>query len=437
MLSSQKRIYEIRDPVHISIPFDYFERSIIDHPFVQRLRRIRQLGFAHLPFPGATHTRFAHSVGVMHLAGKAFDIIFRDYPFSNMHRHNQYRYCVRMAGLLHDIGHGPYSHSVEFAMPMVSTLPGMTGWGKDKQATHEDYTIAILTQTSLADLIEHQFDFSAEHVAALIDSSRTVSDDFFMDGGFNLRPLFSQMISSNLDMDRSDYLVRDSLYTGVKYGQVDVSWLHNHLSRTTDPDSNVCMAMDRRALYAFDHFLISRYHMFLMVYFHKRSTAMEVMLKDFIQSEDCTYQIPSDLDAYLYVDDADLNVHLRHSKVPIAKRIVEQDVFRVAFEQHGSPEEVDLDGREKAIKDAGIPVYSLTMHGTTFSKIKPGKSPIYVLGSALEGTYVEPLYALSSALDQARFIASISRLFVPSEYFDQAQQIMAKISTKAVQQSLL
>ena len=288
-----------------------------------------------------------------------------------MHRHNQYRYCVRMAALLHDIGHGPYSHSVEFAMPMVSTLPGMENVVKDTQATHEDYTIAILTQTSLAALIEHQFDFTAEHVAALIDSSRTVSDDFFMDGGFNLRPLFSQMISSNLDMDRSDYLVRDSLYTGVKYGQVDVSWLHNHLSRTTDPDNNVCMAMDRRALYAFDHFLISRYHMFLMVYFHKRSTAMEVMLKDFIQSEDCTYHIPSDLDAYLYVDDADLNVHLRHSKVPIAKSIVEQDVFRVAFEQHGAPEEVDLDGREKALKDAGIPVYSLTMHGSAFSKIKP------------------------------------------------------------------
>ena len=437
MQSPYEKIYEIRDPVHVSIPFDLLERKLIDHAFVQRLRRIRQLGFAHIPFPGATHTRFSHSIGVMHLSGAVFDIVFRDQPFANRRRYDQFRYCVRMAALLHDVGHGPYSHSVEFAMPLVSTLPGVNLDRRDRQATHEDYTIAIVTQTSIKDTIADNFEFTANHVASLIDPEIQIEDDFFVEQGFDLRPLFSQIISSNLDMDRSDYLVRDSLFTGVKYGMVDVSWLHNHLSRTTKYDNQVCLAMHRRALYAFDHFLISRYHMFLMVYFHKRSTAMEVMLKEYIQQGDCEYKIPHDLDAYLHVDDADLDVHLRSQNAPIAKKIVDFDIHKVAFERHGPPKEVDLFNREMALKEANIPVYSLTMHGSSFSKIKTGQSPIYVLGSAIEGTESEPLYSLSSAFEQAKFIASISRLFVPSEYIEPARELMDKMSTYPVQQSLL
>ena len=187
----------------------------------------------------------------MHLAGKAFDVIFRDHPFSSVKKYRQFRYCVRMAALLHDVGHGPYSHAVEFAMPMLNTLPGFEQADPNKQAMHEEYTIAILTQTSLAQVIASQFEFTAEHVAALVDSSRVIEDDFFIDKGFNLRPLFSQLISSNLDMDRSDYLVRDSLCTGVKYGQVDISWLHNHLSRATGFENEVCLALHRRASVCF------------------------------------------------------------------------------------------------------------------------------------------------------------------------------------------
>ena len=437
MHSPNDNIFEIRDPVHISIPFDIHERQVLDHPFVQRLRRIRQLGFAQYSFPGATHSRFSHSVGVMHLAGKAFDVIFRDRPFSTMKKYRQFRYCVRMAALLHDVGHGPYSHAVEFAMPQLNTLPGFEQADPTKQAMHEEYTIAILTQTSLAQVIESQFDFTAEHVAALVDSSRVIEDDFFMDKGCNLRPLFSQLISSNLDMDRSDYLVRDSLCTGVKYGQVDISWLHNHLSRAIGFEHEVCLALHRRALYAFDHFLISRYHMFLMVYFHKKSTALEVMLKEFVQHPDCEYQIPSDLDAYLYIDDADLDVHLRKSNIHIARRVVEQDIYKVAFESHGTPEEVDLYSREQILKEAGIPVYSSTMHGSSFSKLKATQEPIYVLKSAVEGKAVEPLYSMSAALGKSQFVASISRLFVPSEHFEHARTIMNKLSVQPVQQSLL
>ena len=174
-----------------------------------------------------------------------------------------------------------------------------------------------------------------------------------------------------------------------------------------------------------------------MVYFHKKSTALEVMLKEFVQHPDCEYQIPSDLDAYLYIDDADLDVHLRKSKIPVARRVVEQDIYKVAFESHGTPEEVDLYSREQILKEAGIPVYSSTMHGSSFSKLKATQEPIYVLKSAVEGKAVEPLDSMSAALGKSQFVASISRLFVPSEHFEQAREIMNKLSVQPVQQSLL
>ena len=106
---------EIRDPIHGAVAVDPAERSVVDHPFVQRLRGTRQLGFSHLPFPGATHTRYNHSLGVMHLAGRAYDACFRDKPFATREARRAYRHCVRLAALCHDLGHAPFSHAAEYS----------------------------------------------------------------------------------------------------------------------------------------------------------------------------------------------------------------------------------------------------------------------------------------------------------------------------------
>ena len=427
-------LYEIRDPIHISIPFDDSERAIIDHPFVQRLRRIRQLGFAQYPFPGATHTRFAHSVGAMHLSGKAFDILFRDTVLSDQKR-SQFRYCVRMAALLHDVGHGPFSHATEFAFPNVNTV---LQTDENRQATHEDYTIAIILQSTLVNLIAQNFDFSADHVACLIDSAKMVPDDFFMEHGLDYRPLFSQLVSSNLDMDRSDYLVRDSFFTGVKYGQVDVSWLHNHLAQVILPNDMVGLGLERRASYALDHFLISRYHMFLMVYFHKKATAFELLFQQYMTDPECQYLIPSNLEDYLYTDDADAFVHLRKSRHPLAQKLINQDVHKVVFEIHGLDGVGELSLREMALREANIPVWPLTHTGSSFSKTKPTQPPIYLMESVLERKGTVPMYSLSSAFDQAKFQANISRLYVQKEDFDRALLILQKLDIpQGVQQTLL
>lgn len=199
---------EIRDPLHGAIAVDERELAVIDHRFVQRLRGIGQLGFSHLAFPGATHTRYCHSLGAMHLAGRAFDACFRDDPFESAAHRSAYRHCVRLAALCHDLGHPPMSHAAEFAMPPLASL-GVDVYDTEKVATrlqarasHEDYTVAILTRSSLADTITENFSFTPRHVAALVSHEVAVDDDFFSHGGFCLRGLLSQLISSDLDVDR-------------------------------------------------------------------------------------------------------------------------------------------------------------------------------------------------------------------------------------------
>ena len=162
--------------IHCIGPSTSASERIVDSPFVQRLRDIRQLGFSHYPFPGATHTRFIHSLGVMHLAGRVFDAVFDDKPFVSSLRRLSLRSCLRLAALLHDIGHGPFSHTAEFAMPNIHAL-GFTD-KPDRRAAHEDYTVAILLHSDLAPLIEKNFPFTSKHVAALIDHHIKLQDDF-------------------------------------------------------------------------------------------------------------------------------------------------------------------------------------------------------------------------------------------------------------------
>ena len=158
---------EIKDPIHGSIEVNPAEVAVIDSREFQRLRSIKQLGFAEFSFPGATHNRYIHSVGVMHLAGRAFDSVFRDFEFSSPDVKARLRQATRLGALLHDIGHGPLSHTTEEVMPNVDALQikvyanrkpnaGMLQNTK-RRATHEDYTIKFLTDSPLTDILRANF----------------------------------------------------------------------------------------------------------------------------------------------------------------------------------------------------------------------------------------------------------------------------------------
>lgn len=339
---------EIRDVIHGSIEIYKHELPILDSRHFQRLRQIRQLGFAEYSFPGATHNRYIHSLGAMHTATLAFDSIFSRFPRKK--ELNHYREILRVAALLHDIGHGPLSHSIEFAMPNVMTLkiPGkMSGDSlsscytqKSRNATHEDYTLKILIDSSLTLEIEklgRNFGFKPHHLASLLDENYPMEDDFFytaLEGKkICLLPLLHQLVSSEMDADRMDYLRRDSLHAGVSYGHFDFYWLLKNITYHLQ-DGNCYLALQNRALYAFEDFLISRFHMFLMVYFHYQSVVFDEMLSQYFQTQDCDYVLPSDVEEYISHNDSYLYTHLANSGNEWAKRIIQRKPYRMLIELH-------------------------------------------------------------------------------------------------------
>lgn len=328
---------EIRDPVHGAIELTPGETAIVDNPFFQRLRHIKQLGFGEYSFPGGTHNRYCHSLGAMHLAGLAFDNIFRGFHFSNPETRWRLRQAVRLGALLHDVGHGPLSHSSEEVMPQVRDLKiGIRTSQEDRRANHEDYTIKIVTDSPLsADLEENFKDLSPIHVACLIDKELTCPDDFFLDKGINFRPILSQIVSSELDVDRMDYLVRDSYYCGTNYGQVELKWLIANLTHH-EAHGKIHLALDRRAVFTFDDFLLSRLHMYLVVYFHHKSVVYDEMLIRYLKSPDCDFALPAKLDKYVHYHDYFIHTHMEKSPNKWAQMIVRQKPFRRLIETTSS-----------------------------------------------------------------------------------------------------
>jgi HD superfamily phosphohydrolase len=191
--------------------------------------------------------------------------------------------------------------------------------------------------TPLIEKAGKEFGFTPLHVAALIEGSIPVQDSFFSEKiegeSFDFRPILSQLISSELDADRMDYLRRDSRYAGVSYGEFDFDWLMGNLTCHLSK-GKVYLALQHRALYSFEDFLISRFHMFLMVYFHYKSVIFDKMLGEYFNSPDCDYSLPADIERYAECNDAHLYSHLARSSNAWAKRITERKPYRMLVELH-------------------------------------------------------------------------------------------------------
>jgi len=431
---------EIRDPVHGSIYYSDPEVAILDTAEYQRLRAIKQLGYAEFSFPGATHNRYIHSIGVGHLAGETFDAIFRIYPFSRPSVKQRFRQVLRLGALLHDVGHGPLSHTTEQVMPPVSELKikvyeeqiaqgylSETVMNMNRRANHEDYTIKYVTDSLIAETIKSQFsDILPIHVACLIDKSLNCPDDFFIDNGVDFRPILSQLVSSELDVDRMDYLERDSYFCGTNYGKIDLAWLIQNLTFFRS-DEKMYLALNRRALYSFDDFLISRHHMHLMVYCHHKSIIYEEMLNRYLTSPDCTFRLPGDINEYTKYNDYRLHEHLTKVANPWAKRIAERKPFKVLIEQHNDKESDKPEMLKKVVEAEGIEVIR-TSSKARLSKYHASPedraSQIYVVDQY--NRWDQPMLINQSTEIFQRYESAriIDRLYVAPENFTKAELIL-------------
>lgn len=234
---------EIADPVHKSIRFSQVEKEVIDTPTFQRLRRIRQLAGAHLVYPSAQHSRFEHSLGAMHVAGLAAECLLSKGYID----HADVVQDLRLAALLHDIGHGPFSHLFEEVLEYR------------RKTSHEEMGKRIITGTEVADVLS-KHGHSTEQTCRLSFTPAKVT-------------FLNEIISGALSADIMDYLPRDGLFTGAEYAKVDY---HRIVSSLEVSDNR--LAIDKSALNSLESMLISRYQMFKAVYFHKTVRAAEVML---------------------------------------------------------------------------------------------------------------------------------------------------------------
>ncbi len=307
-----KSVGEIRDPVHGYIPMSAVEKDLIDAPPVQRLRRLRQLSGAHLTYPGAEHSRFSHSLGVMHLAGK---IAARLEGLGLLSEEDHQK--VRIAGLLHDVGHGPFSHIYEEVLD------------KYRSMTHEDVGTWLIEQGELKDVLKCHGYSPAELSKLAVGKA---------EGKENT--LLNQIVASQFDADIMDYLVRDSHFCGVEYGNIDIERLINSVNVV-----NGQLAIDVASVYALEAFVIARYEMFKAVYFHRTVRAAEVMIvraMDYANADlgFTSFRTPEE---FLSLDDNSviqrlLNIDLKENKClrvahDLARRYLNRNLFKAVHEQ--------------------------------------------------------------------------------------------------------
>lgn len=340
-----KNIHEIRDPIHVFIKLDSQERRFLDSPPFQRLRYIHQLAMTYLVYPGATHRRFEHSLGVMELAGRVYDVItnpevlnltpeIRDRfpettdPLKRLH----WRKVLRLAALCHDIGHLPFSHAAEkHLMP--------DGW--DHERMTRELIVSPAMQEIWSNLDSPKPD--PEEIVKLALGPKKAKGLTFTDWETLLAEI---IVGDAFGVDRMDYLLRDSLHTGVAYGKFDHFRLIDTMRilpppehRDEESSSEPCIGVESGGLLSAEALLLARYFMFSQVYFHSVRRIYDIHLKDFLSEwiENGCY--PTDPEQFLTYTDAEIVSAMRKAAKDEgapghihAKRIINRNHFHVLHE---------------------------------------------------------------------------------------------------------
>ncbi|MBU4534354.1 MAG: HD domain-containing protein [Euryarchaeota archaeon] len=270
----------IRDSVHGNLHINDLEIKLVDTPQIQRLRRIKQLGFTFLIYPGANHTRFEHSIGTMYLASQMADHLNLDEDKKSI---------LRICALLHDAGHGPFSHVSEAVL----------------DDSHEVLTSRVIKNSKLGDIISENY-----HINEIIDI-------------INGKGVLGQIISGELDVDRMDYLIRDSHYTGVAYGIIDIERLIYNMKLENN------LVLDKKGVQAAESTLVARYFMYPSVYQHHTTRIVNSMFRRSLRK--LIEQNIIDSEKIYQYDDADMIMACRNQDgfiKDMIQRMDNRDLFK-------------------------------------------------------------------------------------------------------------
>jgi hypothetical protein len=248
---------KVRDPVHNFIRLDEVEIKLLNTPVFQRLRRISQLAMANLVYPGAVHTRFDHSLGVTHIAGLMSDALDLGPDESRL---------VRITALLHDIGHGPFSHVSENSLERFADRSTLAKEQK-KEKIHEIISARIIETNQ--DIIHSIGKSMCTDVVKLLTTGHGL-------------PALRSIVSGPLDSDKQDYLLRDSFFCGVKYGVFDIHQLHRSLT-LGGPDNEKELMIKRDGIHAIEQYVLAKYYLTTNVYRHKVRLITDQMITRAIQ----------------------------------------------------------------------------------------------------------------------------------------------------------
>ncbi|AKB51041.1 Putative dNTP triphosphohydrolase, Archaeal subgroup [Methanosarcina barkeri str. Wiesmoor] len=350
-----KYIHELRDPIYNFIHYNTEERKAINSKPIQRLRYIHQLALTYLVYPGATHKRFEHSLGVMELASRVYDIVtdpnnilddsIRNIVPKSAFELQYWRRALRMAALFHDTGHLPFSHAAEREL-----LPD--DWN------HEKITAEIIRSEEMIQ-IWNDLKIQTEDVVKL-----AVGPRYYKNYNFTYwEAILSEIIVSDaLGVDRMDYLLRDSHHTGVAYGKFD----HYRLIETMRilpkyynyGSKEPALGIENGGLHAVEAMLLARYFMYTQLYFHPVRRIYDIHLRDFLKTWLQNEVFPIEVENHLQVTDNEVFVGLfnvardqNHKGHEYAKRIVNRNHFRLLYDRKQEDISKNLEAQKAIYND--------------------------------------------------------------------------------------